>query len=71
MAKEPREAILTALEKYGMFIADKGTSWYISGAPDARWNNDDLHDLGRVHGSDFEAVDESGPIADPSTGQVK
>jgi len=49
--------VLEALKRYGMVVADNGSSWYISGAPDAHWNNDDLHTLGRVKGSDFEVVD--------------
>jgi hypothetical protein len=65
------QVILTALKKYGMFIADNGSSWFLSGVPDQRWNNDDLHDLGRVHGSDFEAVDESSLMVDPNSGQVR
>jgi hypothetical protein len=40
------QIILTALKKYGMVIADNGSAWYISGAPDSRWNDDDLHNLG-------------------------
>jgi hypothetical protein len=51
--------VLTALKKYGMIVADNGSSWFISGAPSSRWNNDDLHQLGRVTGEDFEAVDTS------------
>ena len=39
-----------------MIVADNGSSWYISGAPDARWSDDDLHALGQVKGRDFEAV---------------
>jgi hypothetical protein len=54
----PRQArvVLVALKRYGMLVADNGSSWYITGAPDPRWNNDDLHTLGRVTGSDFEVV---------------
>jgi hypothetical protein len=54
----PRQAriVLTALKRYGMLLADNGSSWYVSGAPDPRWNNDALHTLGRVKGSDFEVV---------------
>lgn len=48
--------ILTALKKYGMILADNGTSWYISGATDARWDDDDLDQLKGVPGSAFEAV---------------
>jgi hypothetical protein len=49
--------ILTALKRYGMMVADNGSNWYISGAPDPGWSNDDLHMLNQVHGSDFEVVD--------------
>ncbi|MEP6909054.1 MAG: hypothetical protein ABI896_01330 [Actinomycetota bacterium] len=54
----PRQAriVLVALKRYGMLVADNGSSWYITGAPDSRWSNDQLHTLGRVKGSDFEVV---------------
>jgi hypothetical protein len=54
----PRQAriVLVALKRYGMLVADNGSSWYITGAPDSRWSNDQLHTLGRVQGSDFEVV---------------
>ena len=48
--------ILTAMKKYGLILADIGSNLYITGAPDERWNNDDLRLLGQVHGSDFEVV---------------
>ncbi len=50
------QVILAALKKYGMIMADNGSSMYISGAPDDRWSNDDLHNLGSVTASDFEVV---------------
>lgn len=65
------QVILRALKKYGMFLADNGSAWYISGVPDERWNNDHLHELHQVHGSDFEAVDESSLMVDPDSGQVR
>jgi hypothetical protein len=52
--------VLEALMRYGMILADNGSPWYISGAPDPRWSNDDLHSLGRLTGADFEVVDTSG-----------
>jgi len=54
----PRQArvVLVALQRYGMLLADNGSSWYVSGAPDPRWSNAQLHALSRVHGSDFEVV---------------
>ena len=51
--------VLQALKRYGMLLADNGSPWYISGAPSRGWDNDDLHGLGRVRGSDFEVVDTS------------
>jgi hypothetical protein len=51
--------VLEALKRYGMILADNGSPWYISGAPDPRWSNDDLHSLGRLTGADFEVVDTS------------
>ena len=55
----PRQArvVLQALKRYGMFVADNGSDWYISGAPSAHWDNDALHTLERVKGSAFEVVD--------------
>ncbi|HEY3020123.1 MAG TPA: hypothetical protein VGJ32_08020 [Solirubrobacteraceae bacterium] len=53
-------AVLLALKRYGMLLADNGAPWFISGAPSRGWDNDDLHALGRVHGSDVEVVDTSG-----------
>jgi hypothetical protein len=57
----PRQSrvVLRALKRYGAFIADNGAAWYVSGAPNRGWNNDDLHSFGRVKGSDFEFVDTS------------
>jgi len=52
--------ILVALKRYGMILADNGSPWYITGAPDPRWNDDDLHALGRITGDMFEAVDTTG-----------
>jgi hypothetical protein len=48
--------ILTALKRYGMIVADNGSSWYITGAPDPRWDDTDLDQLKTVPGSAFEAV---------------
>jgi hypothetical protein len=48
--------ILTALKRYGMIVADNGSSWFLSGATDPRWNDTDLNQLKAVPGSAFEAV---------------
>jgi hypothetical protein len=50
------QVILAALKQYGMIMADNGSSMYITGAPDDRWNNDDLHNLTTLTASDFEVV---------------
>ena len=57
----PRQSriVLRALKRYGMIVADNGSSWYVSGAPSRGWNNDDLHSLHGVPGSAFEVVDTS------------
>ena len=62
--------IARALQTYGMILADNGSSWFLSGAPDDRWINDALRDLRQLQGSDFEAVDMSGLMAAPDSGQV-
>ena len=49
--------ILQALKDYGMIVADNGSGWYLSGEPSSRWNDDDLHELTSMLGSNFEAVD--------------
>lgn len=48
--------ILRAMQRYGMLLADNGSGWYVSGAPDARWSDDNLAALSRVRSSDFEVV---------------
>jgi hypothetical protein len=66
------QVILTALKRYGMFLADNGSAWFLSGVPDARWDDADLHRLqDNVHGSDFEAVDESALMIHPDSGQAR
>lgn len=42
-----------------MMPADNGSPWFVSGAPDRRWNDDDLHQLQTLYGSDFEVADVS------------
>ncbi len=53
--------VLEALKRYGLIVADNGSPWFITGAPDPRWNDEDLEQIKQVPGSEFEAV-ESGPI---------
>jgi hypothetical protein len=63
------QVILRALKRYGMVLADNGSSWYISGAPDPGWNNDILHELNGVPGSAFEAVNESSLMITSDSGK--
>jgi hypothetical protein len=69
----PRQAriVAEAMKRYGVILADNGSPWFISGAPDERWDNDALRALGRLKGSDFEAVDASGLMADPNSAAVR
>jgi hypothetical protein len=54
--------ILTALKRYGMLLADNGSAWYVTGAPSGGWNDDVLHALHGIKGSDFEVVDTTGLV---------
>ncbi|MCO5174668.1 MAG: hypothetical protein M9914_10815 [Trueperaceae bacterium] len=65
------QVIVRAMQRYGLVLADNGSSWFLSGAPDERWDNEALQQLKRIEGSDFEAVDVSGLMADPDSGQVR
>ena len=64
------QVILNALKTYGMILADNGGPWFISGAPDTRWSDDEMHTLTQVAGSNFEAVDESALMSNPNSAQV-
>ncbi len=65
------KVILRTLKKYGMFLADNGGSFFISGAPDPRWNDSDLNLLKRYRAGDFEAVDSSSLMIDVNSGQAR
>lgn len=65
------QVILKAMKKYGLILADNGSSWYISGAPDPRWNDANLATLKRVKGADLEAVDASVYMLNPDSGQSR
>ncbi len=66
------KVIFRALKAYGMFLADNGSNWYISGAHDPRWNDEELVDAFRLlKGSDFEAVDSSSLMVNMNSGEAK
>jgi hypothetical protein len=48
--------VLTALKRYGLILADNGSTWFISGAPDDRWDNTQLATLSGIKGADLEVV---------------
>lgn len=56
------EVILRALKTYGMFVADNGSDWFISGAPDSRWRDEALAELRKVKGSAFEVIYTGDPV---------
>jgi len=62
--------ILRALKTYGMMLADNGSAWFLNGAPHPDWNDDELRELRKVLGSDFEAVDVSSLMVDADSGQA-
>ena len=64
--------IFQAMKTYGLILADNGSNWYVGGAPDERWNDDELvAGFAKLKGSDFEAVDVSGLMLNPNSGQAK
>ncbi|MCB0120659.1 MAG: hypothetical protein KDE58_00370, partial [Caldilineaceae bacterium] len=65
------QVILLAMQRYGIILADNGSAWYLSGAPDDRWDNEQLRELKQLTGNDFEAVEVSSLLLDPDSGQVK
>lgn len=64
------QVILQALKTYGMILSDNGSPWFISGVPDPRWDNDNLHEFHQVPGAAFEAVDVSSLLINPDSGQA-
>jgi hypothetical protein len=66
------QVIFKAFKEYGVILADNGSNWYISGAPDPHWNDDLLVGaFNQLHGGDFEAVDVSSLMINPDSGQSR
>lgn len=65
------QVILRAMKKYGLILADNGSDWYVSGAPDERWNNDMLRELKQISGTNFEAVDVSSLMIQPNSSEAR
>ena len=67
----PAQAVLRAMQHYGLILADNGSNWYFTGAADNRWDNSLLDELKTVPASAFEAVDESSLMVDPNSGAAR
>jgi len=63
---EQVQVILRCLKRYGMLLADNGGDWFISGAPDPRWNFEVLAAMKQVKGKDLEVVE----MEDVRTGEA-
>lgn len=69
---EDTKVVLRALKKYGMFLADNGSDWFVSGVPNKNWKNDELvPEFHSIKGSDFEAVDESSLMVNKDSAAAK
>jgi hypothetical protein len=62
--------VAQAMQTYGVIVADNGSPWYLSGAPDEGWDNDDLQSLGTLTGADFEAVDAASLMVAPTSARA-
>jgi len=73
LSRLPAQArvVAEAMRTHGVIVADNGSPWFLSGAPDERWDNDALRALAALRGSDFEAVEVSGLMSDPDSGRVR
>jgi hypothetical protein len=60
------QVVVAALKRYGMIVADNGSNWFITGAADSRWDDNDLNNLKTVPGAAFEVVDTGGVCTNPS-----
>jgi len=56
------QVILTAVKTYGMMVADNGGPFFVTGAPDVRWNDADIDTMKRLHATDFEVVKMTGLV---------
>jgi hypothetical protein len=65
------QVILVALQRYGMFLADNGSNWFVSGTSDERWDNDTMSQLKRIVGRNLEFVDASSLMVDPDSGEAR
>ena len=64
------QVILRAFKKYGLVLADGGSSWYFQGVSDTRWPDAVFSEIAGIAGSDFEAVETSALQVAPDSGQA-
>jgi hypothetical protein len=48
--------VATALQHYGMYVADNGSDWFVSGEQNSNWSDTDLDQLKTIPGNMFEVV---------------
>ena len=65
------QVVLRAMQQYGLILADNGSNWYFGGTADDNWPSALVDELKQVPASAFEAVDESGLMIDPNSGQAR
>ncbi len=65
------QVVLRAMQHYGLILADNGSNWYFGGSADPNWPIGLVDELKQVPASAFEAVDESGLMIDPNSGQAR
>jgi hypothetical protein len=65
------QAILRAMKRHGLMLADNGSNWYFGGASEAGWSNDVLDELKSVPAGAFQAVDTSSLMLSPDSGEVR
>ncbi|MGB2939165.1 MAG: hypothetical protein WBD38_02535 [Candidatus Dormiibacterota bacterium] len=65
------QAVLNAMKRYGLILADNGSNWYFQGAADNSWDDTMINELKTVPAGAFDAVDESSLMIDPNSGQAR
>ena len=65
------KVIVEAMKVHGIILADNGSSWFMSGTPDERWDNQALSQVWNITGNDMEAIDQSSLMVDPNSGQIR
>jgi hypothetical protein len=59
------KAIATAMQRYGLYVADIGSDLYVQGDPSATWSTSTISQVQTLRMSDFEFVDVGTVTLDP------